>query len=91
MQFNLFRRPDGALVVVPRLFKPPIALERAGGLRPIGTAHVELEHLTNDLVESIGVQGYAVASGPDEALLRIAASRRGARDLDVQPAGADPS
>lgn len=75
MVFNVFRRPDGVLVIVPALFQPPIALEREGQLRALGEADVPLSVLTDALVEQLGVSEYAVADGVDAALLRTAAAR----------------
>ena len=75
MRFNVFRRSDGALVVVPALFQSPLAVAAEGELRRLGSAYVDLETLSEPLVEHIGLNGYAIARGVDEALLRSATER----------------
>lgn len=73
MRFNVFRRIDDALVVVPAGAPVPRALGRKGVMRVIGAAQVPLAHLSDRLVEDLARIGYAVAEGPDEALLRAKA------------------
>lgn len=77
MVLHIYRRPDGALVIVPALFQPPIALEREGMLVLLGEADVELAGLSDAVVEQLGLQGYAVAGEVDAAILRhaVAAAR----------------
>ena len=73
MRFNVYRRIDDALVVVPARQPVPRALQAPGAMRLIGRAEVPLAHLTEELVEDIARLGYAVADGPDAALLRAKA------------------
>ncbi|HTH27513.1 MAG TPA: hypothetical protein VL918_03480 [Sphingobium sp.] len=87
MDIRVYRRSDAALVVVPGLFQPPVALEREGALRPLGTVEIELNLLSDELVADIGLNGYAIARGPDEALIRTRAGRRLAAGV-AEPAGA---
>lgn len=70
MEIRVYRRADDALVVVPALFQAPVAMSREGALRFLGTADVELALLSDALVANIGLYGYAVAQGVDEALVR---------------------
>ncbi|WP_133500521.1 hypothetical protein [Cognatilysobacter terrigena] len=70
MKLDLYRRSDGALVVVPTRFAPEMPLLAPVGLRYIRTVDRELATLGDALVLDIGLNGYAVAHGPDEALLR---------------------
>ena len=72
MKLDLYRRTDGALVVVPSRFAhglPPLA---PAGLRRVRTVDVDLAVLQDALVLDIGLHGFAVAHGADEALLRSA-------------------
>lgn len=75
MVLNVYRRSDGALVIVPALFQPPIALEREGRLVLLGEADVELAGLSDALVEQLGLHGYAVAGEVDAAGLRLAVAK----------------
>ncbi|MFC0677948.1 hypothetical protein ACFFGH_08855 [Lysobacter korlensis] len=70
MWLNVYTRTDGALVVVPALFQVPVALERAGPLRRVGAADLDLAQLSDAFVNAMGVAGFAIASGEQEALLR---------------------
>ncbi|AXK71071.1 hypothetical protein DWG18_01390 [Lysobacter sp. TY2-98] len=70
MKLDLYRRSDGALVVVPARFAPDVPVLAPGGLRYIRTVDRELATLGDALVLDIGLNGYAVARGADEALLR---------------------
>ena len=79
MRFNVFRRCDEAVVVVPVLFRTPLALQAESDLRWVGSAYVELAMLSEPLIEQIGLNGYAVAQGLVDALLRGATQRDGVR------------
>lgn len=70
MKLDLYRRSDGALVVVPTRFAPDVPVLAPGGLRYIRTVERELATLGDALVLDIGLSGYAVARGADEAFLR---------------------
>lgn len=72
MVLNVYRRSDGALVIVPALFQPPIALEREGALVLLGEADIGLAGLSDALVEQLGLHGYAIAGDVDAAALRLA-------------------
>lgn len=72
MKLDLYRRPDGALVVVPSHFADASPAPDAASLRFIRRVRMELGLLGDGLVRDIGLQGYAVACGADEALLRNA-------------------
>ncbi|WP_144817004.1 hypothetical protein [Aerolutibacter ruishenii] len=75
MELRVYRRADDALVVVPSLFQSPLALSKHSALRQIGVATVELAHLGESLVADIGIHGYAIATGADEALIRMCVDR----------------
>lgn len=70
MKLNLYRRPDGALVVVPSHFADASPAPHAASLRFIRRVRMELGVLGDELVLEIGLNGYAVARGADAALLR---------------------
>ena len=70
MKLDLYRRVDGALVVVPTRFARGLPTPAPAGLRFIRTVDQELGVLGDGLVLDIGLNGFAVASGADEALLR---------------------
>ncbi len=70
MKLDLYRRPDGALVVVPSHFADASPAPDAASLRFLRRVRMELGVLGDDLVLDIGLNGYAVARGADAALLR---------------------
>lgn len=70
MKLDLYRRSDGALVVVPTRFAPELPVLAPDSLRYIRTVELELATLGDELVLDIGLSGYAVARHADEALLR---------------------
>lgn len=70
MKLDLYRRADGALVVVPSHFADASPVPGAASLRFIRQVRMELGLLGDALVLDIGLHGYAVATGPDAALLR---------------------
>ena len=70
MKLDLYRRVDGALVVVPTRFACGLPTPAPDGLRFIRTVKLDLGVLGDGLVLDIGLHGFAVAGGADEALLR---------------------
>ncbi|GAB6196430.1 hypothetical protein [Lysobacter xanthus] len=74
MKLDLFRRTDGALVVVPSRFARGLPALATAGLRYIRTVDQELAVLGDALVLDIGLNGFAVALGADAALLRSSPS-----------------
>ena len=70
MKLDLYRRTDGALVVVPTRFANGLPTPAPAALRYIRSVVLELGVLGDQLVLDIGLHGFAVASGADEALLR---------------------
>ncbi len=70
MRLTVFRRADDAILVIPAMLPYSPALTRLGALREIGSASVELCHLSDALVEEIGRLGYALAKDADAALIR---------------------
>jgi len=70
VKLDLFRRDDGALVVVPARFARCLPGPAPAGLRYIRSVRQELAVLGDALVLDIGLHGFAVARGADEALLR---------------------
>lgn len=70
MKLDLYRRVDGALVVVPTRFACGLPTLAPSGLRFVRTVNLELGVLGDALVLDIGLHGFAVAIGADEALLR---------------------
>lgn len=88
MDIRVYRRGDHALIVVPALFQIPVALEREASLRLLGEATIDLELLTDDLVRDIGLYGYAVARGADEALVRTRVRRAPGLAVAVETDGA---
>ncbi|WP_460830256.1 hypothetical protein [Lysobacter humi (ex Lee et al. 2017)] len=73
MNLDLFRRIDGALVVVPTRFAHALPSVAAAPMRYVRTVDIGLEMLGDALVLEIGLHGFAVARGADEALLRSGA------------------
>ena len=78
MKLDLYRRVDGALVVVPTRFASGLPTLAPDALRFIRTVRLELGVLGDGLVLDIGLHGFAVASGADEALLRSCPTERSA-------------
>lgn len=74
MKLDLYRRTDGALVVVPARFAHGLPALAPGGLRYIRSVRMELGVLGDGLVLDIGLHGFGIAFGADEALLRNCAS-----------------
>lgn len=70
LKLDLYRRSDGALVVVPSRFAHGLPALAPTGLRYVRTVRMELGVLGDALVLDIGLHGFAVALGADEALLR---------------------
>ena len=76
MWLNVYARLDGVLVVVPALFQMPVALERSGPLRPVGSADLDLTLMPDGFIDAMGASGYAEAIGDQEALIRDAVDRQ---------------
>lgn len=76
MKLDLYRRPDGALVVVPSRFADAHPAPGGASLRFIRRVRMDLGLLGDRLVADIGLHGYAVARDADEALLRNGAPER---------------
>ena len=70
MKLDLVRRSDGALIVVPSRFARCLPGPAPEGLRYIRSVRQDLAVLGDALVLDIGLHGFAVAHGADEALLR---------------------
>ncbi|TBR08994.1 MAG: hypothetical protein EPO46_09675 [Lysobacter sp.] len=70
VKLDLYRRTDGALVVVPSRFAHALPGPGAATLHYIRTVRMELALLGDALVLEIGLQGFAIARGADAALLR---------------------
>lgn len=70
MKLDLYRRPDGALVVVPSRFAHALPDSDFATLRFVRTVRMQLGLLGDDLVLEIGLHGFAIARGADAALLR---------------------
>lgn len=70
MKLDLYRRPDGALVVVPSRFAHALPDSDFETLRYVRTVGMQLGLLGDDLVLGIGLHGFALAQGADAALLR---------------------
>ena len=70
LKLDLYRRTDGALVVVPARFAHGLPALAPGGLRYVRSVDVDLVVLQDTLVLDIGLHGFAIAQGADEALLR---------------------
>lgn len=70
MKLDLYRRIDGALVVVPSRFAHGLPALAPTGLRYIRSVRMELGVLGDGLVLDIGLHGFGIAFGADEALLR---------------------
>lgn len=68
MKLDLYRRTDGALVVVPARFEQPPA--PCAILHFVRSVEIDLALLDDALVLEIGLQGHAIATGADAALLR---------------------
>lgn len=72
VKLDLYRRPDGELVVVPTHFIDASPAPDAASLRFVRRVRMELQVLGDELVLDIGLNGYAIARGADAALLRNA-------------------
>lgn len=72
MWLNVYARQDGVLVVVPALYQVPVALERTGPLRRVGSADLDLTLMPDAVVDAMGASGYAEVRGEQENLLRDA-------------------
>lgn len=72
MEFLVFKRTDGALVVVPAMFQPPLACRGDGPLTFAAVCDIDLDAFTPDVVAALSADGYACIRGPDWALLATA-------------------
>lgn len=69
MEFLVYRRADSVLLVVPAMFRPPLACRRAGPLAFAEVCDIDLEAFTPDVVEALSTEGFACIRGPDWATL----------------------
>lgn len=69
MRFDLFRRHDLVMVLVPTAVPQPCRLARDGPLVAIGAATMNFSAISADLARSIACQGYGVANLTDESLI----------------------
>lgn len=69
MTFDLYRRDDLHLVVVPALLPRPARLATEGALQGIGTASLPFNDMSHALGQDIAIHGYGVAGQADEALI----------------------
>lgn len=76
MDFRLLRRPNGRLVLIPRLFHAPAAA--GADLDDVGEVHVSLERLSATAVASLGTHGFAEATDADAELIALISAGRGA-------------
>jgi hypothetical protein len=74
VKLDLYRRPDGALVVVPSRFADASPAPDIAALRFIRQVRMDLGLLGDTLVLDIGLHGYAIACGADAAMLRNGAA-----------------
>ncbi|MFZ5657003.1 MAG: hypothetical protein ACOY37_08115 [Pseudomonadota bacterium] len=72
MEFLVFRRTDGALVVVPAMFHPPLASRRGGLLTFDSVCDIDLDALSPDVVAALAQDGFACLRGPDWDLIEAA-------------------
>lgn len=70
MEFLVFQRADSALLVVPALFEPPLACQRAGAAHAIGRCDIELDGFSPAVADAPAARGYASAVGDDLLTLR---------------------
>ena len=70
LKLDLYRRTDAALVVVPSRFAHGLPTLAPTGLRYIRSVRMELGVLGDGLLLYIGLHGFGIAFGADEALLR---------------------
>ncbi|HEY4582178.1 MAG TPA: hypothetical protein VIG88_04835 [Lysobacter sp.] len=65
MNFHVYERADGALLLLPTMLGPPTA----GDLRALGRLDCDLSNFSAGLVTELGLRGRAVVLGPDRELL----------------------
>ncbi|TZF91420.1 hypothetical protein [Cognatilysobacter lacus] len=70
MRFDLFRRTDLHVLIVPSALPRPEALASEGPLLAAGKACVEFEQMSHGLAQAIAIRGYGVVDPIDEALIR---------------------
>ena len=75
MQFDIFRRHDGALLASPSRFDGAL-VGHPRSVRFVRRAWVDLHVLSDTFVTELGLHGVAVAEGADAALLRNAVAAR---------------
>jgi hypothetical protein len=69
MQFDIYRRSDGALIASPSRFDGSMLIH-ALPVRFVRRAWLELDLLSETFVADLGLHGFAIARGADAALLR---------------------
>ena len=82
MNFHVFERADGALLLLPSVLDPPGA--HAADLRPLGALDCDLSIFSAELVTELGLHGRAMVQGHDRELL-VARMRL----ADASAAGSD--
>ncbi|HZX80607.1 MAG TPA: hypothetical protein VFE72_06625 [Lysobacter sp.] len=82
MNFHVYERADGALLLLPTLLAPPAAGAPAE-LRVLGSLECDLAIFSAGLVTELGLHGRAQVTGRDRELL-VARMRR----VDASPAAA---
>ena len=66
MNFHVFERADGALLLLPSVLDPPGA---HADLRPLGALDCDLSIFSAELVTELGLHGRAMVLGHDRELL----------------------
>ncbi|WP_133478370.1 hypothetical protein [Cognatilysobacter segetis] len=69
MNFDLYRRADQFLIVVPLAPRPPYGLMAEGKLRRVGSASFAMSTLSPDLAHAIALRGYGLATRADEVII----------------------
>lgn len=72
MEFLVFRRTVGALLVVPAMFHPPLASQRGSPLTFDSVCDFDLDALSPDVVAALAQDGFACIRGPDWDLIEAA-------------------
>lgn len=72
MRFDLYRRYDLRMLVVPALLPSPALLGREGGLESLGRVELDFNALSAELGQDIALMGYGMATQDDELLIDAA-------------------
>ncbi len=84
MNFHIFERTDGALLLMPSMLDPQGGHGHSDELRPRGALDCDLSVFSAELVTQLGLHGRAIVQGHDRELLMARM-----RLADTSAAGSD--